>query len=156
MTQRTTKGKRFRAIVVIVALVASATLGMVLLPGAAHASCVAPGLDGVRTRLTADGVVAFEMAVPGTCNANTTYRTVLSSSSPDWRPSIWFLQSGLWFGFYGLYTGPFEIEYHDTDTASWFHLCLDDGTTWKCGVNGLYTPSPGGPTHLILASSAGY
>jgi hypothetical protein len=155
MTQQTTKGRRLRAIVAIVALAASAAMGMVLFPGAAHASCVAPGMAGWRTSLTADGVVAFDMAVSGTCNANTTYRTVLSSSSTDWRPSIWFLENGIWLVFLGDKTRPVEIEYDDTDTASWFHLCLDDGTTWRCGVGGSFTQSVG-PTHFIHGSSAGY
>jgi hypothetical protein len=130
-------------------------MGVFVLPGMAHASCAAPGIE--LTNVLDTGVVeASETPISNTCNQNNAYRAMLRSSDSAWRASIWFYDSGHWRGYFGGYNlNEVEINHHDTNYTSSFHLCLDDGVTWKCGLDDDFTQSAG-VTHFVYRTSTGF
>jgi hypothetical protein len=128
-----------RAVIAAMSLIASLVLIQVALPGTAHARC-----NGVNTEATVNLVilgetVASENPIAGTCNNNNYYQGGYKSQRSGWRASVWIERNG-WIGFFGPYgTALQAYEFHDNSTAVpgsvAMHLCLDNGTTWYCGVN---------------------
>jgi len=154
------KGRCLRAIVATLGLIASISAGQLVSPGAAQAHCNGNGAGNTYTRdLIVNGVsYARETPVPGTCNLNNDYRTIIQSFLPGFRASLWFQNDGVWSVHYGPYTtAPVEVTYSDNNSHSLIHLCVNDlSGTWYCGWNGPYTGGAGQVTHNYFGTNTGF
>ena len=147
-----------RAVIAAMSLIGSLVLIQVAVPGTAHARC--NGATEAQVNLVIlNQTVASENPIAGTCNDNNYYQGGYRSHRDDWRASVWIERNG-WIGFFGPYgTALQAYDFHDNSTAVpgsvAMHLCLDDGTTWYCGVNANINVG-GGVNHSSFVTNHGF
>lgn len=109
----------------------------VVFPGVAEARCAGAG-NRVTSTLEPGSVWVSEVPEVGTCNNNNTYQGVFRAHISGWRASVWIQNNGVWSGWVGGYdTGWYAYSYHDDNSHSLIHLCMNSGSgTWWCGWGG--------------------
>ena len=131
-----------------------ASLSVIAIPEAAQARCVGQGGRTTSTLVVSGLVYVTEVPREGTCNRNNHYSAQYRSEHSGWRASVWIQNGGSWSGYYGNYgTGWQSYEYHDNNSHSYIHLCLDNGTIFICGWGHSFT---NGFSHAHYGENTGY
>lgn len=89
----------------------------------------------ITSHLIVNGTVyVTEVPVGGSCNGNNAYQGHFRSSYNGWRASVWIQNNGSWKGWFGARdTNWHYYSYHDNNSNSFIHLCLDNGWYYYCG-----------------------
>ena len=146
---------RIRALTTLLGLVAAAGLSVVV-PGTAHAACVA-AVESTNTLVRNGTVYVTENPVNGTCNGNNFFQSYFSSAFAGWRASVHIQNNGRWTSHYGGYdTNSYYMTYEDDNTYSLIMLCLDNGTSFWCGWGSIVDGSVGDVNYTFTGVNTGF